>query len=404
MPDVSLYRGDSAVVLRGFDDDTFDSVVTDPPYGLSKEPDIAEVLTHWLAGDDYEHTASGFMGKSWDSFVPGPALWREVYRVMKPGAHLLAFSGARTVDLMGIALRLAGFEIRDEIMWLYGQGWPKGQDVGRALVKEGNPLADDWTGWNTQLKPAHEPVILCRKPLVAKVTTNVSTLGTGALNIDGCRIDAPEGRPLIEADYKATDSNVYAGRMNDSLQGGSKNSGSTTLGRFPTNVVMSHTDECSDNACSLWCPVDALDRQSGTLTSGGPGVRSSRGAVNSSAAYGAESRPAGGEVQAYGDSGGASRFFYCSKSPKSERNAGLPPGETNQHPTVKPLALMEYLIRLVTPPGGLVLDPFVGSGTTALAATRGGFRAVGVDRDDEDRYLSWAEQRIRTFGVDVERF
>src|SRR5690606_31937977 len=222
-----IYHGDCLEVLKSLPDNSIDSCVTDPPYGLSREPDIREVLTKWLAGEDYTHRGGGFMGKTWDSFVPGPSIWREVYRVLKPGAHLLCFAGTRTQDLMTISLRMAGFEIRDVIEWLYFSGFPKSMDVGKAFDKragverevigKGNaglakgesrrngshkvgyreeyyitapatPLAKKWDGWGTALKPAHEPIILARKPLVGTVAHNVERWGTGALNIDGCRI------------------------------------------------------------------------------------------------------------------------------------------------------------------------------------------------------------------------
>jgi len=170
-------------MLKAFPDSAVDAVVTDPPYGLSKEPDAAEVLRHWLAGDDYVHNGGGFMGKSWDSFVPGPSVWREVLRVLKPGGHALVFAGSRTQDLMSMALRLAGFEIRDTAMWLYGSGFPKSLDVSKVTGSE------EWAGYGTALKPAYEPITIARKPLDGTVADNVLTYGTGALNIDGCRVD-----------------------------------------------------------------------------------------------------------------------------------------------------------------------------------------------------------------------
>lgn len=206
-------------------DNSIDAVVTDPPYGLSKEPDMMEVMKHWMNGDDYVHTGGGFMGKSWDSFVPGPSIWKEVFRVLKPGGHLLAFFGSRTYDLGTLAIRLAGFEIRDQIMWVYGSGFPKSLDVSKAIDKAAGverevigtqirknapnglvsigrdsveferlitaPATDEakqWSGWGTALKPAHEPICVARKPLSGTVAENVLTHSTGALNIDGCRI------------------------------------------------------------------------------------------------------------------------------------------------------------------------------------------------------------------------
>src|SRR5690606_11089525 len=219
MPTWELYEGDCLEVLRELPSESVDAVVTDPPYGLSREPDIEEVLRHWLAGDDYKHRGGGFMGKTWDSFVPGPAVWREVFRVVKPGGHILCFAGTRTVDLMGISLRLGGFEIRDCLQWLYGYGFPKSLDVSKAIdtmlgaerkiaglkpyTNDGSirgnsynkggydrvqlpitvpatPEAKQWEGWGTALKPAVEPLILARKPLSeATVAENVLKWGTG---------------------------------------------------------------------------------------------------------------------------------------------------------------------------------------------------------------------------------
>ena len=417
---------------------SIDSIVTDPPYGLSREPDAAEVLRHWLSGDDYEHGGGGFMGKSWDSFVPGPSVWKECLRVLKPGGHLLCFAGSRTVDLMGMAIRLAGFEIRDQLQWLYGSGFPKSMSVGKAIDKaagverEVGPVdparagrlvnqseeyvteagwsaggrrvtvdppatsdAERWEGWGTALKPAHEPIILARKPLrvdgrKATVAKNVLTHGTGAINIDATRVDGGS-RPLREWDYKETDNNVYVGRMDGSWRS-SRAVGETTQGRWPANVIL------DPEAGAL------LDEQTGTLTSGkpaggdGPHLAEAEEGVGGGAALEGSAdgslRSEGVEYHLYGDSGGASRFFYCAKTAKSERNAGLPTGLKNDHPTVKPVKLMEWLVKLVTPPGGTVLDPFCGSGTTLVAAERLGFDGIGVDRDDEDRYLVIAQHRV----------
>lgn len=237
-----IVHADCLDALREMADSSVDAIVTDPPYGLSKQPDMAEVLRHWLAGDDYEHTGGGFMGKAWDSFVPGPTVWRECLRVLKPGGHALVFAGTRTVDLMGVSLRLAGFEIRDQINWVTGSGFPKSLDVGKAIDKAagaervgdrslvsangrsvwssgtmrcescgrslgsqpGNcrcqpaapatPEAARWDGWGTALKPSHEPVIVARRPLDGTVAANVLAWGTGAINVDGCRVPTgPEG-------------------------------------------------------------------------------------------------------------------------------------------------------------------------------------------------------------------
>lgn len=395
---IRLHQGAALDVLVEMSDNSIDSIVTDPPYGLSREPDAIEVLRHWLAGDDYEHGGGGFMGKSWDSFVPGPSTWKECLRVLKPGGHLLCFAGSRTVDLMGMAIRLGGFEIRDQLQWLCGSGFPKSMNVAKAIDKKlgveggvGSSEAANWQGWGTALKPAHEPIILARKPFRETVAKNVLRHGTGAINVDATRV-AAEARPLLVGDCKETDNNAHAGRMDGSLAGGSKAEGVTDLGRWPANVILDH------EAGAL------LDEQSGTLRSGkaaaGGHKRTAENMEKGSDVYGGGRGISGTSSTddagvLYGDSGGASRFFYCAKTAKSERNAGLPDGLTNDHPTVKPVKLMEWLVKMVTPPGGTVLDPFCGSGTTMVAAERLGFDGIGIDRDDEDKYLTIARHRIR---------
>lgn len=485
----ALIPGDCRDALAHLSDNSIDAVVTDPPYGLSKEPDMAEVLRHWLNGDDYEHPGSGFMGKTWDSFVPGPAVWREVHRVLKPGGHCLAFAGTRTFDMMGLSLRLAGFEIRDTLSWLYGQGFPKSLDVSKAIDKAAGaerevagertyadghvqrsngsdlgvmnddgwaggtaprmdsvpatPEAQQWDGWGTALKPAWEPIIVARKPFSGTVAANVLEYGTGALNIDGCRIGT--GDALVRPAVARRDNAVYGSGLGVGVQ-------SEPAGRWPANVVLGHSEDCVEvgertvRATSLsrssvgvgsggksrvygqapsvittgygdadgtetvpaWecvegCPVGLLDGQVGPLTSGPPAVRRESGADrsgNTGAAYGAESRPAGSRMVGYGDTGGASRFFYQAKANRSERQFGMPEGERNDHPTVKPWAVMEWLVRLVTPPGGVVLDPFCGSGTTGIAAMREGFHFVGCERD-EDYAARIARPRLLTAWVEV---
>lgn len=354
--------GDSHDVLKELPDNSIDSVVTDPPYGLSKEPDIEEVLSKWLAGEDYVHKGNGFMGKSWDSFVPGPALWREVYRTLKPGGHALVFAGTRTQDLMTIALRMAGFEVRDVIEWLYLSGFPKNMNVSKRFDKlvgvqgevigeyqytrnnggswtehatrgsmfeaqdrviqitaPASDLAKQWEGWGTQLKPSHEPVILVRKPLEANVCDTVARYGTGAIHIDACRIGDEKPAP-----------------------------GSVVPGRFPCNSV-------------------TLD-----------------------------------EGQFYSDHFNVSPDYCSKKASKKDRNSDwkgnvieLPTvseGLGNFHPTVKPTALMRWLVRLITPPQGIVLDPFCGSGTTATAAKAEGFHFVTIER--EENYAEIAKARV----------
>ena len=444
----SILSGDCLERLADLDDDSIDAVVTDPPYGLSAEPDAAEVLRHWLDGDDYQHRGGGFMGKSWDSFVPGPTVWKECLRVLKPGGHLVAFFGTRTVDLGGMAIRLAGFEIRDCLAWHYGSGFPKSLDVSKAMdkaagaerevvgTKLGLPgyslaegkgglyeggfggdgqsekecevtapatdLARQWQGWGTALKPAFEPVILARKPLIGTVAENVTRYGTGALNVDGCRVEA-QGRPLIRSLSEPSE-NSYGDGLN-----GSRNDGTTNEGRWPANLIL------DEEAAAM------LDEQSGDRPATGTPDRPATPGTTDSGGYG-DWAGNGFQGPLYSDTGGASRFFYQAKASRAERNAGLdgfepkPRGDLNQqhqniptgsgnprnnllanvHPTVKPIDLMRWLVRLVTPPGGTVLDPFTGSGTTGIAAGLEGFDFVGIEREAEYREI--AEARLKWWG------
>ena len=342
-------------------------------------------------------------------------LWAaECLRVLKPGGHLLAFGGTRTWHRLACAVEDAGFEVRDSIAWLYGSGFPKSLDVSKAIDKaagaerevvgskvglpgyslapskgtghlkfggfggDGDPQreaqitapatpdAEQWQGWGTALKPAFEPIVVARKPLTGTVAANVLTHGTGALNIDACRIEGGE-RPHIVADYKPTENSAYEGRMDGSLQGGSRNAGSTTAGRWPANVILDETQ------------ADALDEQSGPSQSR---IGKPRGAASGDGwgmtATGAE----------YDDNGGASRFFYVAKADATER----PRVNGTAHPTVKPLALMRWLVRLVTPPSGTVLEPFAGSGTTVEACILEGFQCIAIEKGDE--YLPLIEARI----------
>jgi DNA modification methylase len=527
---LKIIQADCVDAMRDMDEASVDAIVTDPPYHLT------------------------FMGRSWDH-APTPAesqrlhlAWAtEALRVLKPGGHLLAFGGTRTYHRLACAVEDAGFEIRDSVIWLYGSGFPKSLDVSKAIDKaagaereivgksetcigpsmsemyghregrnwqEANsvtapatPEAQQWQGWGTALKPAHEPIVLARKPLIGTVAQNVLEHGTGAINVDGCRVDAhgenyhqryaadPEGKPF--------EGNVaYGGGLgkrkpivgrddhSDSGSGGGpRASGDLSddaeeainpdktgkvAGRWPANVALSHLPECERvgtrrvkghqgypngpggrsrpdyvstdygsyatdvNApreghadpdgteqveawrCAPGCPVAELDRQSGEA--GGSG-RASGPTVNHLGHQGIYGSADGerGEAPFYGDTGGASRFFYVAKASRAERNAGLDgfeeremraygdrgPGEypghdspngqaatiaKNSHPTVKPIDLMRWLVRLVTPPGGTVLDPFAGSGTTGIAATLEDFDFIGIEREAE--YADIARARI----------
>lgn len=366
---VNLINGDCLVQLKNLADNSIDSIVTDPPYGLS------------------------FMGKSWDYEVPSEDIWKECFRVLKHGGHLLAFFGTRTYHRGTIRIEDAGFEIRDQIQWIYASGFPKSHN-----------LKDEWNGWGTALKPANEPIVVARKPLEKGLTVaqNVLKYGTGALNIDGSRIEC-ESRPLRDATAKVNDSNwgTYQG---------SKAIGETTQGRWPANVIF---DEVA---------AEMLDEQSGVLKSGelkGYKAKESTNIAMSGKNY------ARSFAKSTKSEGGASRFFYVAKASKSERNRGLEGmpliesgikndsgrgfSETdphkkimnqNFHPTVKPIKLMQYLIKLVTPPSGIVLDPFMGSGSTGVAAKELGFSFIGIERDTD--YFKIAETRIKNFNPTIE--
>jgi DNA modification methylase len=514
-----LVAGDNRETLRLLPDCSVDAVVTDPPYGLNKAPNMDEVLRHWLAGDDFAASGSGFMGKGWDSFVPGPATWREVFRVLKPGGHVLMFGGTRMWDVATLALRLAGFEVRDTLMWVYGSGMPKSHDVSKAIdklhgatrevigTKKGvkadpstgrndmpgktvgvkqivtdvpvtAPATEDavrWDGWGTALKPAWEPIVLARKPLEGSVASNVLTYGTGGINIDDCRIGSPAGEGLGRwpANVLLTHSEgcQRVGESVERVGGGAKmsktgqanvefgggyergdgwtgsevvselwecsngcpvrllddQSGDRPSAKSPSSAVgaesifrpgqggyqkqgpiyadsggasryfhSSEPDESGDWECDEDCPVRLLDDQSGVTTSG-----AMRNDVDAYPGESATSLPRGrsGPGNQRADSGGASRFFYSGKVTKTERHAGMPDGVINDHPTVKPSELMAYLIRLVCPPGGLVLDPFCGSGSTGLGAAKEGAAFVGLDLTPE--YVEIARHRLAHAGLDA---
>jgi site-specific DNA-methyltransferase (adenine-specific) len=390
----TLHNGDCLDILRTMPDNSIDAVVTDPPYGLS------------------------FMGKKWDYDVPSIEIWRECLRVLKPGGHLLAFAGTRTQHRMAVRIEDAGFEIRDMIAWVYGSGFPKSLDVSKAIDKaagaereivgskiglpgylitdgkgglygagfgangtgEGEckitaPATDaakQWEGWGTALKPALEPITVARKPLIGTVAANVLEHGTGAINVDGCRVGTEE-----LAKQSGT-SNAFGGLTTSGFKGGVQDysgSGAThQLGRWPANLIHDGSDEVV-----------------GMFPETGPSTIHKRGAMNSGSLAGiADTGPtpkAGTEsVRGISDSGSAARFFYCAKASKADR------GDGNNHPTVKPTDLMRYLCRLVTPPNGIVLDPFTGSGSTGKAAILEGFQFIGIEREAE--YVEIARARI----------
>ena len=452
---VTLHLGDALALP--LPDASVDAIVTDPPYGLEfmgvawdtmRDDGKARARNEWGDFGSREHArhpseVAGIQRKKNLSFYEFSAAWAaEAYRVLKPGGFMLAFGGTRTVHRLTSAIEDAGFEIRDGITWLYGSGFPKSLDVSKAIDKaagaeremvglsphSGNRAAstfqaDDtahgyvgraegertvtapatdaasqWEGWGTALKPAHEPIVVARKPLVGTVAANVLAHGTGALNIDGCRV-AWDGPP-------PTIGTPGWGGPRKKL-GAVPNGGGETVdrtppnaaGRWPSNVVFTHASDCGE-ACTPDCPVAELDAQSGVSTSSGGSGAASRGALGKNGVYGkfANDRTDMAHSGGVGDSGGASRFFpvfrYQAKAPARER----PKVNGVGHPTVKPLALMRWLVRLVTPPGGVVLDQFAGSGTTVEAAILEGFSVIGVEQDPT--YLPLIEARIdRVKGV-----
>ena len=435
--------------LKDIPDNSIDSIVTDPPYGLNSNDYVAETVAKWIAGErDFIPNGKGFMGKSWDAFVPPPAVWDECLRALKPGGHLLAFFGSRTQDIGVLSIRLAGFEIRDSIAWLYGSGFPKSHNISKAIDRSagaerevigsrpltGNgktlksgfhqpdgtgagetvkqdvyeftaPSTDEakkWDGWGTALKPSFEPIVMARKPLIGTVVQNVLEYGTGGINIDGSRV----GTETITINTFDNGAKPWGDAIGEPF------TSRESVGRWPANAIL---DESM---------AEVLDKQSGITRSSSnrmavPDIRSGK--------YGSEygvREDLEGTVRGFNDSGGASRFFYVSKANKKDRNEGLDelpekksehnsgnlgrqisvekrledgdgtnaPVVKNFHPTVKPTDLMRYLIKLVTPPNGVVLDPFTGSGSTGKAAILEGFDFIGIELTPE--YIPIIEARL----------
>lgn len=443
---MTVLHGDCLNVMPTLEANSVDAIVCDPPYALTANKKggsgVASIDTatpYGRARIGVGNGAGGFMGMKWDAELPTTEMWREALRVAKPGAHLVAFGGSRTYHRLACAIEDAGWEIRDCLSWLYGSGFPKSKNVSLSIDKgEGHPnrgraiptasryqnateehltsnpvgeyeaktdLARQWHGWGTALKPAWEPIILARKPLVGTVAANVAQYGTGGLNVDGCRIGT-DGDKLVRPSITRFDNTAYGKGLGAGTQ-------TEPAGRWPANVVL------DEDAAAM------LDAQTGERKSGVPGVR--RKAHDTSAMSGRLAMT-GEQETGYGDTGGASRFFYTAKASRRERNAGLDdmpdvPSymvengsktaaaangvryerhtvHKNGHPTVKPIALMRWLCRLVTPPNGLILDPFTGSGSTGCAAVLEGFRFVGIEREAE--YVEIAEKRIAYWATQRE--
>ena len=424
MNQYELHCGNSKELLKQLESNSIDSIVTDPPYEL------------------------GFMGKKWDNsgIAYDVELWAECLRVLKPGGHLLAFSGSRTYHRMTVAIEDAGFEIRDQIMWLYGSGFPKSHDVSKAIDKmagaerevvgsklglpgysltdgkgsmffigigangtgEGEcritaPATDaakEWNGWGTALKPAHEPICVARKPLIGTVAENVLMHGTGAINVDGCRVKHNEELREKKPQKKREFSIWTTGRYENTTE-------LKANGRWPANII-------HDGSAEVLAGFPESNSQAGKIKitkKNGGWDRNDKGMFDAGRTS---------EFEGYGDKGSAARFFYCAKASKKDRDEGLegfeerenekigqlpdgfvssygnirnkPQPVRNHHPTVKPTNLMQYLCRLVTPPNGLILDPFLGSGSTGKAAMYEGFRFIGFDLNQE--YIDISKARI----------
>jgi site-specific DNA-methyltransferase (adenine-specific) len=414
----TLYLGDCLDVLKTLPENSVDAIVTDPPYGLS------------------------FMGKKWDYDVPGVDVWAECLRVLKPGGHLLAFAGTRTQHRMAVRIEDAGFEIRDMIAWVYGSGFPKSHDVSKAIDKQagaerevvgskitGNAkqrtsatgefadgnhggqqsvdvtapateAAKQWQGWGTALKPSLEPVTVARKPLIGTVAENVLEHGTGGLNIDGCRVDgAPPSVP--QPVFNSPTGRIYGMKTGEGRNGEM----SQATGRWPANLIHDGSEEVLAGF-----PFTTSGAKNPHI------IKSKAADCVTSILQGLDGKLR--DYTASASSGSAARFFYCAKASKCDRDEGLeawpeqqssvgddraggdfnerlgktPGVRRNVHPTVKPTDLMRYLCRLVTPPGGVVLDPFMGSGSTGKAAALEGFAFIGIEREPE--FFEIASRRI----------
>jgi len=410
---VEIIHGDSRFALSIMPSSSIDSVVTDPPYALTS-------IVKRFGGDNaapvkntdvYARSSSGFMGKKWDTgeVAFDPAFWNDVLRVLKPGGHVVAFGGTRTYHRLACAIEDGGFEIRDQIGWLYGSGFPKSHN------QDG-----DWKGWGTALKPAWEPIVLARKPIVGTVAGNLAAWGVGAINIDDCRVGdfvntTPPGTDRFNArahelgyrpsaygrEGEASADRRYAERGATNFAAAPGPRGGAPEGRWPANIIHDGSDDV----------IAAFPSAPGQIAKA-----SSSDARKTQNVYGSMKRGSdGAEPRDFG--GSAARFFYCAKASRSDRNDGLAdfdekpllwsagtqnPGSfqsagtkkaaANPHPTVKPTDLMRYLCRLITPPGGTVLDMFMGSGSTGRGAVMEGFNFIGIEREDE--YVPIARARI----------
>lgn len=391
-PPYTLFEGDNRALMATMADNSVDAVITDGPYELvsirKRFGGVNAAPQQFGTDGAYARAARGFMGQTWDGtgIVNDPTFWAEVLRVLKPGGWLLSFGGTRTYHRMACAVEDAGFEIRDMLEWLYGSGFPKGSVVD---------------GWGPAVKPGHEPICMARKPFRGSIAACRAVWGTGALNIDGCRIGAA-GRPLREKSNGDTVS-AGVGNLSNSIALAGRATGSTDLGRFPANVMHDGS----------WEVLEGFPGQAGAASP----VRGDEPSSITNGIFGKFDARLPGTF--YADQGSAARFFYCAKASNRDREEGcehLPKGaagmasenngqhltrrdegyevaeRANVHPTVKPTDLMRWLVRLVTPPGGIVFDPFTGSGSTGKAALLEGFRFIGAEMTAE--YLPIARARL----------
>lgn len=377
---MKLILGDCIEKMQEFEPNSVDTIITDPPYGLS------------------------FMGKKWDYDIPSIEMWKEALRVAKPGATLMCFGGTRTWHRIAVNIEDAGWQIFDTMMWVYGTGFPKGQDISKRLERKyGNDgKSEQWIGWKSHaLKPSFEPIILARKQNEGTYIDNALKYGVSGLDIDGGRISSTEE---ITNHSRSSESAISKGIYGNSKGQETHQTNGQLLGRYPTNIVF------DEEAGKM------LDEQSGQRFSSG-GIEKAGKFANLYGEY--KGNNPGESVGGFKDRRGASRFFYCAKASKSERNKGLDEfdeqpafqygsikksiGRTglntprkNAHPTVKPLSLMEYLCKLTkTPTGGIVLDPFMGSGTTGLATVKTGREFIGIEIDEN--YFKIADARIKYY-------
>ena len=403
----TLLTGDCIEMMRGMPDASVDSIVTDPPYHLTQvsRGGHARANSPEMPHGRHRIGDKGFMGKVWDGgdIAHRVEMWVECLRVLKPGGHLLAFSGSRTYHRMTCAIEDAGFEIRDQIMWIYGSGFPKSKN-----------LDGEWKGWGSALKPSHEPICMARKPFIGTIAANVDAHGTGAINIDACRIGLSDGDDPRLGGKGSWSTEKMA--KNDYGDFSGARIGSSVLGRWPANVIHDGSPEVLEQFPDAPGQMADVSFQAGARK-----TQNVYGAMNRAHESSADRVYADEDGTNFAmkpgarrlDTGSAARFFYCAKASRTDRNEGLPdPGPQfqhgstlrdaenlgteragNHHPTVKPTDLMAYLCRLVTPSGGVVLDCFMGSGSTGKAAMREGFRFIGIDMTPE--YVAIAEARIK---------